>query len=288
VPTTIVQGFQTLRSNLEITDLQASTASTRQQTIREAVEAELTVLDSFTTGSYRRNTMIAPLKEADIDIVVVLSSSYYSANGQASLLEKVRQVLRKRYPNTPRVSRNGQAVTVTFDDFQVDVVPAFNRQGGGYLIPDTTKGRWISTDPKKHVAIWSESNAVHNGDLVPLIKMLKAWNKSHSQLLRSFHLETIVLRVLNNIRITDFPSGARYVFDKARAQIRLPQPDLAGYTGDVGDYLDTDQKMKEVEDRLGKAFAQAVYAEQLAARNDVRSAFDQWRTVFGDYFPAFG
>ncbi len=59
--TTVKSGFRTLKSNLEITDLQQGTVSTRQKNVRKAVEAELTVLDSFLTGSYSRSTMIAPL-----------------------------------------------------------------------------------------------------------------------------------------------------------------------------------------------------------------------------------
>jgi small multidrug resistance pump len=33
------------------------------------------------------------------------------------------------YPKTPDISRNGQAVMITFTDFKVDVVPAFYRNG---------------------------------------------------------------------------------------------------------------------------------------------------------------
>jgi tRNA nucleotidyltransferase (CCA-adding enzyme) len=162
--TTIKQGFEQLKGNLEITDLQSETVSTRQQNVREAVEKELVVLDSFLTGSYRRNTMIAPLAEADIDIFVVLDASYFEQNGQAALLDKVKRVLKKTYPKTPDISRDGQAVTIAFSDFQVDVVPSFYRQGGGFLIPDSVMSRWISTDPKKHVQIWSDANQVHCGD----------------------------------------------------------------------------------------------------------------------------
>jgi tRNA nucleotidyltransferase (CCA-adding enzyme) len=155
MPTTIDQGFAKLRQNMEITDLQEKIVSIRQQNVREAVERDLKVLDSFLTGSYRRNTMIAPVSEAAIDIVVVLSSEYYQPDGQASLLDRVKRVLQMRYPKTPDISRNGQAVTITFTDFQVDVVPAFNRNGGGYLIPDSVLGKWIATDLKKHVEICS-------------------------------------------------------------------------------------------------------------------------------------
>ena len=78
--------------------------------------------------------------------------------------------------DTP-ISRDGQAVTITFTDFCVDVVPAFNRQGGGYLIPDSIQRRWIETDPKRHVEIWAEANKKHGYKLVPIIKMVKARNK---------------------------------------------------------------------------------------------------------------
>jgi hypothetical protein len=42
----------------------------------------LEVLDSFLTGSYRRSTMIAPLKEADVDVFVVLDAKCYSPMAQ--------------------------------------------------------------------------------------------------------------------------------------------------------------------------------------------------------------
>ena len=46
---TITQGFDQLRQNLEITDLQAETVSTRQQSVRSALDDGLTVLETFLT-----------------------------------------------------------------------------------------------------------------------------------------------------------------------------------------------------------------------------------------------
>jgi hypothetical protein len=263
MPVTIYQGFEKLRQNLEITGLQESTVSTRQRTVREAVSSEMEVLDSFLTGSYRRSTMIAPLSQADIDIFIVLNPSYYAVDGQTSLLDRVRRVLLRTYTKTPAISRNGQAVTITFTDFKVDVVPGFYRTGGGYLIPDAILKRWIETDPKKHIGLWSDANRAHNGDLIPLIKMVKGWNRTHSSLLRSFHLETLILQILNNVRISDFPSGVRYVFDKARTQVQYTVADPAGYGGNVGAYLNTPDKMNEVTSRLETACQRALEAERL-------------------------
>jgi hypothetical protein len=235
---TIDDAFRLLRSNLEITGLQEQTVSTRQTNIREVIEKDFSVLDTFLTGSYRRSTMIAPLAEADVDIFFVLDPRHYSANGQQNLLKDVRGSLLKTYTRTPKIRPDGHAVTITFTDFKVDVVPGFYRQGGGYLIPDTALGRWIQTDPKKHVEIWAAANKSHNGDLAPLVKMLKGWNKSR-ELFKSFHLETIALAALNGIKIDSFPSGLRYVFDKARTMIRVKLPDPAGYSDDVGAHVNT-------------------------------------------------
>jgi hypothetical protein len=293
MPKTILESFRTFKVNLEITSLQTETVSTRQQNVREAVSKGLDVLDSFLTGSYSRHTLIAPLKQADIDIIVILDSKYFhnynnQNGGQAGLLDLLKRVLKKTYPTTPDISRNGQAVTIQFTDFAVDVVPAFNRQGGGYLIPNSITQSWLPTDPKQHVQIWSAANQTHAEDFVPLIKMLKAWNRSTSSFLRSFHLETMGLQLLNNVTISDFPSGARYVFDKGREYVTKKNPDPAGYGDDVGAYLNTEDKVKDAVSRFETAYTRAIKAEDLARRGYVSDAVNIWRMVFGDYFPAYG
>jgi hypothetical protein len=246
---TIAAGFEKLRSNLEITDLQSNTVSTRQRGVRDTMAAGFKVLDDFQTGSYARSTMVAPLTEADIDIFVVLDPSYYK-HGPAGLLDMAKRTLLRTYTRTPDISRNGQAVTNRFSDFVIEVVPGFYRNGGGYLIPNSITGRWLETDPKKHVSIMTEANKAHNGDLVPLIKMIKGWNKSHSSFFRSFHLEVLALEALNNVRITDFPSGLRFFFDKTRALVKGKNPDPAGYGDDVGSYINTQAKLEEAVSRF--------------------------------------
>lgn len=291
--TTIEGAFSTFKLNLEITGLQKSTVSTRQQNVREAIDKELFVEDSFLTGSYSRSTMIAPLKEADIDIFVVLDSKYYRQyngqnGGQAGLLDLLKRTLKKTYPQTPDISRNGQAVTITFTDFIVDVVPAFNRQGGGYLIPNSISQKWISTNPKKQNEMWTEENQTHNGDLVPLIKMTKCWNKTINSYFGSFHLEVMVLNILHPVKISNFPSGVRFFFDRARNYVTKKNPDPAGYEDDVGLYLNTQQKIDDAVSRLETAYKRSLKAEDYASRYNTIDAIDMWRLIFGNYFPAYG
>jgi hypothetical protein len=284
--TKIAASFEGLKNNLEITTLQQSTVSTRQQNVRDAVARRLTVRDSFVTGSYRRHTMISPLSSADIDVFVVLDPSYYAVDGYGTLLDRVRRVLLETYTKSPKISRNGQAVTITFTDFVVDVVPAFYRKGGGYLIPSTTEKRWISTNPKVHETFITDANSLHAGELVPLIKMIKGWNRGISATFRSFYLELLVEKVLRGVTISDFPSGCRYVFDKGREVVKYKIVDPAGLGSQVnGVAVGT---VVQAVGRFETALSRAQRAEALAAVGNVADAVTEWRKVFGDYFPAYG
>ncbi|WP_317202299.1 CBASS oligonucleotide cyclase, partial [Janthinobacterium sp.] len=288
------QAFVKLKVNLEISNLQAEVISTRQKSVREVLDNGLTVSDTFLTGSYVRNTMIAPLKQADVDIIVILDNKYFhnynsgQNGGQAGLLDLVKRTLLRTYTSTPDISRSGQAVTIRFSDFVVDVVPGFHRSGGGFLIPNSITSSWISTDPKKHVDLSTDANRLHNGDLVPLIKMIKCWNRERGGFFRSFHLEVLAWEVLKGVQITDYSSGVRYYFDKCRTLVGQKNLDPAGYGGDIGSYINTTEKIQEAVKKFETAFEKAIRAEEAALQGRNREAIEIWAQLFGGYFPAYG
>jgi Second Messenger Oligonucleotide or Dinucleotide Synthetase domain len=289
---TIADSFARLRSNLEITDFQSTLVSTRQQTIRKTIDNGLKVLDDFLTGSYARSTMISPLSEADIDIFVCLDPAYYTHfnginGGPAGLLELAKQTIRKTYSTTPDISRNGQAVTIRFSDFVVDVVIGFHRLGGGYIIANSEGNFWLNTDPKKHVELMSEANKYHKGNLVPLIKMIKSWNKAHGAFFRSFHLEVLALEAFRNVTISDFPSGLRFFFEKAFTLVRGKNLDPAGYGDDIGRYI-TPSTVEEASRKFQGAFNTAINAEVYGNRGDPRNAIITWKALMPNHFPAYG
>lgn len=286
--TTIVASFNQFKSNLEITDLQEGTVSQRQNSVRSVLERELYVVNSFLSGSYKRSTMIAPLKEADIDIFAVLPSDYYSKYDQAGLLDMVKRVLRKEYTKTPDISRNGQAVTITFSDFVVDVVPSFNRMGGGYLIPNSVTKKWIATDPATHVSLFATANARNDFKLKPLIKMLKCWNKNISFGFSNFHIEVLAYHIFSRYKIDQYSSAIKYFFEMAKNDVRSKNPDPAGYTPDVGAYLNTQAKIDSAVSNLTTAYNRSVKAVEFASQGKTKEAVDEWRKIFGSKFPAYG
>jgi hypothetical protein len=231
--------------------------------------------------------MISPLADADIDIFFILDAGYFNQYKPSGLLQVLRDALQETYSSTPRISRNGQAVTISFTDFLVDAVPAFNRQGGGYLIGDMHTEKWISTDPKVHNKIITDANTSHNGDLVPLVKMIKGWNRAKKDPFRGFYLELLTLAILDGVKISDFPSGVRFVLDKGREKVKYTIADPAGFGDQIGG-LNNASTVQDAVAVFEQSYNTAIRAEQFTSAQNVAAAINEWRKIFGDYFPAYG
>jgi hypothetical protein len=132
------------------------------------------------------------------------------------------------------------------------------------------------------------ANRQHDGKLVPLVKMIKAWNKTIGDHFRSFHLEVLALQILENVQISDFPSGLRYFFGKAVTHITQTNPDPARYGGDVGYYLKTPDGISDAISRFTTAYNRALNAEKYGHASNAAMAISEWKKIFGDYFPSYG
>ena len=96
------------------------------------------------------------------------------------------------------------------------------------------------------------------------------------------------MAILREVSISDYPSGVRFFFDKGRALVSNKNPDPAGYTEDVGAYINTTEKINAAVSRFDSAFERAVKAESAGRYGNIREALSSWRWLFGDYFPMYG
>jgi hypothetical protein len=113
-------------------------------------------------------------------------------------------------------------------------------RGGRYATRPVTGGSRRTR--KNHVELSSTGNRTHQGQLVPRIKQLKAWNRHVGGPVRSFHLEALAWSIFGtsywwheNVR-SDWAS-ARMFFEKAPDKLRYKLPETAGLGGDRGAYL---------------------------------------------------
>lgn len=228
----------------------------------------------FLSGSYARGTKVYPLD--DIDVMVVLDgtglqaihrgqvlnaevrgsgaqgspiSLYFGVNGLLSsriVIELFIDALRQSHPES-KISKNGQAVNVWLESYGlgIDIVPCFHiiptdgSQDFYYIPAGSHSDEWIITNPQLDQKIGDQLNEFHNKKLKPVIKLLKYWNQQfNSDLLRSYHLETIIWHIFGDKSpITSYDSALSIFFAEAGQRLTDSCPDITKLGGYIDTYL---------------------------------------------------
>ncbi len=288
MPYTVPVSFDKFVENISLTGDHKDTAETRRKTIVGLLGNAFTILDSFATGSIANGTGLKAL--ADLDVMVVLHwGKHVKDKTPTQVLQAVRDALGKYRTN---VRKNGQAVTLYYDSWpNVDIVPVsrYDNDDGTvnhYSVPDAVSGRWISSRPRKHANALNAKTGQCGYRFKPLVRMIKQWNKEHSDLMQSYHIEVLCLNIFN-AAISAYSWSVFQFFDGAATLVRSR---LAYEDGFADDYLADENDRKEVLDRIETARDKARTAWYLThnGRDDHEGAIEVWRQIFGDKFPAYG
>lgn len=205
--------FEQFLENIKITAEQAEDGETKHKGVVSSLNrAYWDQSDDSTNrvliGSWGKRTRVRPPR--DIDLLFILPVDAYhrfeqrQGNKQSQLLQEVRDALRVTYPSTG-MRADGQVVVIPFNTYQIEVAPAFHRQGGGFLICDTKDGgRYKHVDPDAEVASLSEADAQYNGNVRKLTRLLKQWQRECNVPIKSFHLEAAVKGALSTLSYGGF------------------------------------------------------------------------------------
>lgn len=97
------------------------------------------------------------------------------------------------------VGARGQAVRLFYQSApHVDIAPVFSYTGGGYALP-AGDGTWITAGPDTHKTWFNKRNEELGHNLKPFVKILKRWNRVHSEHLKSFHLEVVAANFFSQL-----------------------------------------------------------------------------------------
>ena len=205
----------------------------------------------------------------------------------------MKRALGRRYIQT-RVNVDAPCIVIKFRDYKFEIVPCVGYQDDGdrYLIPAPGSRKWIDCYPHVPDKWLTNSNHNNNQKFVPLIKILKQWNRANTVKLKSFHLELLTGMVFNNVsEITSFPQGIfewmYYVSDWIRSH-NYPfvlEPGKS-YTY-VDQYLyDNRFKLPVVRKKLevGLRKAERAYNAWLAGKEPLAKRL--YRQMFKDMFPS--
>lgn len=280
--------FINLKHALEITATESKLASRRQIEIRESIGDKIDLRTHFLTGAYVRDTKTKPLQDVDIFFVIRADGrdAKLCSAEPSTVLDRFWKVLSEGY-GSDGVAVDERCCIVSFgvEDVQsFDVVPAADRDRGGFVIPDKRLGRWIATDPKVHEDMGIEKNEKTDGSWKPLVKMIKGWNRlAGAPIKPSFLLEVMALQLVDP-PTSSYQDEVKLFFANAADCIRDPWPDPAGLGPDVNSTMSASQK-DIAKQAIEQALAVAERAIALEDRGDERAAVEEWRKLFGSRMP---
>ena len=162
----------------------------------------------FLFGSYKNKTNIIPFTEdQDVDVLIKLpyeifkQYDWYESNWQWALLQKMREILKEKYPTTEWIKAWWKVVLIKFSDntHNIELLPAFEQEDKSFLIPDSENQEWVSFNPRKQIDIFKNSNKETSWLTASLIRMIKSWRNNNSTLqLKSYTIEKYVINFLED------------------------------------------------------------------------------------------
>ncbi len=202
----VAEWFSTFSTNIKIRD--HGTIDTRYKAIVKRLNLDFWGSSSETVrglyvGSYGRNT--AGELFSDLDMTFELPASLYGQydghtwNGQSALLQAVSRSIRTTYSSSC-IGADGQVVSVQFTDgINYEVVPVFENQIGSYTYPDSNAGgSWKTTNPKPEIDAIRDRNAVCNGNLVLLARMMRSWKLHWAVPIGGLLIDTLAYQFIEN------------------------------------------------------------------------------------------
>ncbi|WP_349742960.1 SMODS domain-containing nucleotidyltransferase [Roseateles cavernae] len=177
------------------------------------------IVNCYLSGSYSRNTALRPI--ADIDVIFVIDPSQWSGAffgladkpNPSAVLRSFARVLRDGYQMSSTFTQK-RSLRLELDHVHIDCVPAIARPNSDViLIGNHADETWFESSPKRHQAALTAANAENGKLLVPLVKLLKAWNCSlpEDTRVRSFVVETLAVTLFSEVRMGSLEEGL-YLF----------------------------------------------------------------------------
>ncbi len=280
--------FKDFLKNIEPDPKHISEASTGHNTLRERLKEDEDFkgyhVSDFLQGSYSRKTVVKPVK--DVDIVVVVDHNQVDKSKEAVSI--LRKCLDKYYTD---ITPQDRSLNVELSYITMDIVVAIAPDGleKPLKIPDRKLGEWKLTDPKKQQKYTTDLN--EDGYFVPLVKMFKWWwQENHSVYKRpkGYILECIAGTCFDadaESHAEGFVNLLKGVKKKYKGHIEkkkvpsIPDPGISG--NNVAHRL----KFEEFEAFMGKIDTSLVTAEKALSEEDKEKSAKLWRQIFGDEFP---
>ncbi len=174
-------------------------------------DTESKTANSLQVGSFGRSTAIKGV--SDLDMIYIMPKSEWDRfkdGRQSALLQEVKEAVKGRYPKTD-MRGDGQVVVVSFTNYEIEIVPAFEQENGSFKYPDTHEGgSWPTTKPREEIDAASKMDEKKNLNLRRLCKMARAWKNKHGVVMGGLLIDTLAYNFLDSTAAYDDKSYSHF------------------------------------------------------------------------------
>jgi hypothetical protein len=225
-------------------------------------------------GSVSKYTFIDGI--SDIDTLLILNDSELSDKSPEAIKKYLAKMLKERFPNT-NISVGKMAVTVSFKDYPIQILPAL-KSGGKMMIPETSGNSWSKIDTEKFTNTLTKTNDNNRNKVVPIIKLAKAIiNKlPEKHQLSGYHVEALAVGIFTNYLDEQTPKTMlKHFFHQASQMVLSPIKDKTGQSVYVDEYLGNKNSLPRqiVSSALDRLYRKLHNADNLLS-------LETWKDIF--------
>ena len=276
-------GFDRLAKNIELSLVDYTSVSRGQASIETYLGNYITTFTTVLPGAFARNTMVSPLKETVVDLLVLFNQKHSSTFLPGDLLNKLYVTLSAKYPGTTIEEKTG-SVYVPIENFKFRVQPGFITQQNRYLVPAPNWNDWVVYDTTGYKEQFSKANIEHGGKLLHLVRMLKTWNHLSGKAFDGYFLELLVKDVLDRHEIISYQAAINYIFKAIFSDVALRKHDPANQSMLV-EGLHNLEGVVNAMLHVKSSYLVTKEAIQFETEGNMRSALSSWGQLFPHHFP---
>jgi hypothetical protein len=288
MPRTIDEGFRDFHTKLTATASETEATKRHRASVEACLKNNFGMTSFFRSGSFGNGTNVSGYSDVDYFAVIPSKSLKQSSNYS---LQVIKNVLDTRFPFTG-VCVRCPSVRIPFGEYasqDTEIVPAdYVKAENGFRIFDIAdcENGWMKASPEAHNAYVAYVNKEQNYKVKPLIRFMKAWKYFRNVPISSFYLELRTSKYAASekaiVYSIDIKNLLKFLLEQKLPAIQDPMG-ISGYIYPCK----SDTQKEDALSKLQTAYIRADKAWSAEVSNDIKTAFDWWKLLFGESFPKY-
>lgn len=278
----VAAGFELLAKNIEPSLFEYTSVSRCQAAIETYLGQYISTFTTVLPGAFSRNTMVSPLSDSVVDMLVLFNQKHQTRFLPNDLLHKLDVTLSAEYPGVV-LDKKTASIHLPIEDFEFRVQPGFITDGNHYLVPAMSTDDWVVYDALGYKYQFAKMNSEHKGKLLHVVRMIKTWNRLSGSLFDGYFLELLVKDVLADYEIQTYTEAISYIFRAILSDVALRKHDPANMSLLVEGLSELEELVHAMV-HVKKSYLVTVQALDCELQGDVQRAISHWEKLFPKCF----